>query len=332
MGRPTLETLGRAFTGSLIGMALVDLDGNWLEVNAALCRMVGRPADDLLGRPVYEITHLDDVRESYRHAELVAAGEPSTFEKRYLHADGSTVWVRVTSSVVFGDDEAPQARFSQIEDITERRAAERRLIVAEQRFRSAFDHASVGMALISVDGELLRANAALYAMLGHDEQSLQAAGLTGAVAPDDLREGVGLALGVLRGTASSYTHQARMIRSDGRTLVTRVTGSVVRDADGRAQHLVLQVEDVTAARDAEDVARLRLAQQTAVAWLGQRALAEPDLDALLEAATAVAAATLGVPFGSFMRLLPDGDTVDPVTMTGWETCRAGRSPCARPGA
>jgi diguanylate cyclase (GGDEF)-like protein len=100
-----------------------------------------------------------------------------------------------------------------------------------------------------------------------------------------------------------------------------VTGSVVRDADGRAQHLVLQVEDVTAARDAEDVARLRLAQQTAVAWLGQRALAEPDLDALLEAATAVAAATLGVPFGSFMRLMPDGDTVDPITMTGWDVPR-----------
>ncbi|UGS37511.1 sensor domain-containing protein [Capillimicrobium parvum] len=194
MGRPTLDTLGRAFTGSLIGMALVDLDGNWLEVNAALCRMVGRPADELLGRPVHEVTHPDDVRESHRTAELVAAGGSRTFEMRYLYADGSTVWVRVTSSIVCSDDGNPQAVFNQ-------------------------------------------------------------------------------------------------------------------------------VEDVTAARDAEEVARLRLAQQTAVAWLGQRALAEPDLDALLEAATAVAAATLGVPFGSFMRLLPDGDTVEPVTMTGWDVAR-----------
>jgi PAS domain-containing protein len=42
-----LETLGRAFTGSLVGMGLLDLDGRWLEVNPALCRLLGRDADGL---------------------------------------------------------------------------------------------------------------------------------------------------------------------------------------------------------------------------------------------------------------------------------------------
>jgi len=319
MGQSTiLETLGRAFTGSLIGMALVDLDGRWAEVNPALCRMLGRQPAELLGRPLREVTHPDDVRDSYRFREMVASGAPSAFEKRYLHADGSVVWVRVTSSIVEDERGAPQAIFSQVEDITQRRQNERRVSEAEQRFRSAFDHASVGMALVSVDGHLLRANAALHEMLGYDEAAMQGGRLALIVHPDDMREGVRLAAGVMRGSASRYTHEARITRADGEVLVTRTTGSVVRDADGRPQHLVLQVEDITAARRAEADAHLRLAQQTAVAWLGQRALAEPDLDALLEAATAVAAATLGVPLGAFMRLEADGDQVQPVTMIGWD--------------
>jgi PAS domain-containing protein len=56
-----LETLGRAFTGSLVGMGLLDLDGRWLEVNPALCRLLGRDADGLLGHSLLEVTHPDDV-------------------------------------------------------------------------------------------------------------------------------------------------------------------------------------------------------------------------------------------------------------------------------
>ncbi|HET6549498.1 MAG TPA: PAS domain S-box protein, partial [Solirubrobacter sp.] len=453
MARPTiLETLGRAFTGSRIGMALIDLDGCFVEVNPALCRMLGRPADELLGRSLDAVTHPEDLAAGrVRIAALAAGGtgDPTTYEKRYLRADGTTLWVRVTSSIALDDDGRPQAIFGQVEDITDRhlaeqqlresreafsrafedapfgmtlnsvapdegaqvlranaamcellhrapeqlvgmrpedlihpddlgrgvpewlrllagerdsvtnehrlrradgesvwvsgttsivraddgrplyalthvrdvtasREAERRLREAEQRFRSAFTHASVGMALLSIDGRVLRANAALTTMVGYPEEAMD---LTAVVHPEDLEEGRRLAAQVLRGTASRYTHQPRMTRVDGTVLKTRVTGSVVRNAEGEPLHLVVQVEDITAARTAEETAQLRLAQQSAVAWLGQRALDEPDIDALLEAAVAVAAATLGVPIGSFLRVAADGDTVESAASIGWNTPR-----------
>jgi len=314
----TIDALGRAFAGGRIGMALIDLDGHWLEVNPALCRMLGRPADEMLGRSLYEVTHPEDLPACHDRMRVLGAGgrsEPMMYEQRYVRSDGSTLWARVMASVALDDTGRPQTILSHIEDVTEGRLVRDHLREAEQRFRSAFDHASVGMALLSIDGRVLRANAALGEMLGHPTGDRW---LVASVHPDDLEEGHRLVRDVLRGVTSRYAHQPRMIRADGATLMTRVTGSVVRDADGHPLHLVIQVEDITATRTAEQVAQRRLAQQTAVAQLGQQALDEPDLKALLEAAVATAAATLDVSIGSLLRLAVDGDTVEVAAGVGWD--------------
>lgn len=113
-----LETLGRAFSGSLLAMALLDLDGRWLDVNPALCRLLGRTPEQLVGHSVLDVTHPEDRAASRERASRLAGAEAElTFEKRYLHADGSTVRARVTSTIVRDDDGRPQAIFSQLEDV-----------------------------------------------------------------------------------------------------------------------------------------------------------------------------------------------------------------------
>jgi PAS domain S-box-containing protein len=118
-----------AWAHSPIGMTMVSLDGDWLDVNDALCRLLGRDREELRGRVVERITHPDDLEVSIERLEtLVAVGEGSyTLDKRYLHADGTPVEVQLTTTLIPDDGGAPGYVLGQMVDLTEVRRAETQL-------------------------------------------------------------------------------------------------------------------------------------------------------------------------------------------------------------
>lgn len=103
MGR-TEARLRTTFEDAPIGMAITDLtsgpSGRWLEVNAALCRTLGRSAEALRQIEPASLVHPDD-RDFHEVAEIIA-GAPGhvDVERRYRHADGHYIWCRVVDSVV----------------------------------------------------------------------------------------------------------------------------------------------------------------------------------------------------------------------------------------
>lgn len=118
-----------AMAASGIGMAIVDLEGRWLEVNPALERMLGYPAAELVGRSVLEVSHPDDVADSRRHIAALAGGELPMLDarKRYLHRSGEVVWAQINVAVMRDADGAPCYFISQLRDIGKERAAEQAL-------------------------------------------------------------------------------------------------------------------------------------------------------------------------------------------------------------
>lgn len=119
-----------AFDGAGAGMALTDMSaanaGRYLQVNQALCNIVGYPAEDLLSRRLQDVTHPADRTPVI---DLPRTGIPASgltvhrLEKRYLHARGDEVWVSETLSVVGGEDGAPLYGITQVEDIGTIKAA-----------------------------------------------------------------------------------------------------------------------------------------------------------------------------------------------------------------
>src|SRR5215207_1869195 len=115
----------RGFADSSIGMGLLSADWHWFEVNDALCRMLGRPREELLGRSPAEITHPDDLLQSRAIVDRALTSEAEraqTFTKRYLRPDGQTVWTHVDS--IFVKRERREGYFfAQIRDVTAERHA-----------------------------------------------------------------------------------------------------------------------------------------------------------------------------------------------------------------
>ncbi|MDX2171078.1 MAG: PAS domain S-box protein [Deltaproteobacteria bacterium] len=114
-----------AFEDAPIGMALVGLDGHWLRVNQALCRIVGYDAEALVRLTFQDITHPDDLEADLALMRELLAGTRRDYqmEKRYFHRDGRIVWILLSGSLVRDDDGAPRYFVAQIQDITQQKQA-----------------------------------------------------------------------------------------------------------------------------------------------------------------------------------------------------------------
>jgi diguanylate cyclase (GGDEF)-like protein/PAS domain S-box-containing protein len=127
--REVRELFETAFGNAPIGMALVDMNGRWLQVNGALCRITGLAPDELKATTLDAITHPEDVGLAAEDMRSVLAGRiPSCqVEKRYRHAWGHFVWVLLTVSVVRDMKGRALYVINQIQDISERKERARQL-------------------------------------------------------------------------------------------------------------------------------------------------------------------------------------------------------------
>lgn len=145
--RASEEQFRSCFEQSPIGLALVGLDGRWLRVNNALCRIVGYSRDELLKIDFQTITHPDDLQADLDQVHALMDGRICKYqmEKRYFHKEGHIVWIRLSVSMVYGEDGQPLHFMSQIEDISEWKRADEALRTSEKRFRLAVDGANDGI-------------------------------------------------------------------------------------------------------------------------------------------------------------------------------------------
>jgi len=243
-----------AFENAPIGMALLTPEGRWSQVNPALCELLGYSEEELLELTFVDVTHPDDRSSSIRRRNKLKQGHASAtrIEKRYVRADDTVVWAAVSSTLVQSAAGELLYTVAQIEDVTERVRTRRALEEAEERFRSAFDYAPIGMALVDLDGRWLRVNPMLCEITGYTESELLACTFHDITHPDDLEKNLAEVQRVIGGERRAMRIEKRYLRPNGNTVWVRISSSLVRDADGNPLHFVSQIENVTDRRRAEE--------------------------------------------------------------------------------
>ena len=134
-------TLDAAFDAMPIGMALFNTDGEYVRVNAALCALLGRSPEELIGIRDQELTHPDDRQSDVDAAWRILNGELSTWqcEKRFVRPDGSVVWTLASLTFLRDEHGRPLCWVGQFQDVTELRRMASRDPLTDALNRRAFD-------------------------------------------------------------------------------------------------------------------------------------------------------------------------------------------------
>ena len=224
------------------GVVLYDLDLRCVLVEGRHMQDAGVVPADLVGRPMRDVVA----------RELLDVLEPAA--RRALHGEQSRVEACspltgrvVTSEVVPHRDEdgGIAGVLVTVRDVTEQRAAERATRDAEERFRLAFEHAPIGIALVSPEGRFLRVNGKLCEMTGYAEATLLARTFQDITHPDDLDADLEHVRAMVAGEIRAYEMEKRYFRADGSIVWVLLSVSLVRDADGAPRYFISQIQDIS---------------------------------------------------------------------------------------
>lgn len=202
---------------------------------------------------LYDTWHNCVIPEDHPAAEAALTatlehGAPYTPSFRIRRGDGALRYIQARARI-YSDAAGKPVRLVGInEDITERHQQEAALQESEERFRSTFSAAAIGMALVSLEGRFIQVNDALCKIVGYTAAELQQKTFQDITHPDDLEADLALAQELLDGIRASYQMEKRYFHKDGSIIWVLLSGATVRDSSGKVLYFIAQIQDITERR------------------------------------------------------------------------------------
>lgn len=259
------------------GIARVALDGTILSANARYAEILGLPHGKVVGLTTEAVSHPDDVEPTRRAlAEALETGG-AQLEKRYVHQDGSIVWVVISIRALTGPSGSVEGFIAVVVDISGAKAAEAALRESEARFRLMADTAPSPVWLTNTEGEVEFVNAALVEFYGRPAKDILGHVWREAIHAEDM-PAVNAIQARRRPQHQPYGFEARFLRADGAWRWMRVAVNPRFDPDGVFMGYVGLSFDVTDTHEAiELIARQERRQSFLLALTDSlRDLTSPD--------------------------------------------------------
>jgi len=257
--RESEERYRAVFENAAVGIDTLDRDGRIVQVNPALCNMLGYDEDELKELTFEEITYPDDRQISKQNLESLTIGEKDLYrlEKRYLRKDGEIVWAELSTSAIKDTNGNHAGMVAVIADITGRKRAEEAVQRSEKFLEQVVENIP-NMIFVKESENLrfVRFNKAGEDLLGYSREDL--------LGKNDY-DFFPLA------QADFFTARDRAVLTDGKLLdipeeeiETKLKGKRILhtkkipivDADGTAQFLLGISEDITERKQFEESQKL----------------------------------------------------------------------------
>ncbi|MEY4883577.1 MAG: hypothetical protein RIS34_1431, partial [Pseudomonadota bacterium] len=245
-----------SFNSAGVGMAITGLDGRWLQVNQALCEIVGYQEEELLTKTFQDLTYPDDLAGDLANLQTLLDGSAQSFrmEKRYVHHAGHTVWINLSVSLVRDASGSPLHTVAHMEDISQRKKLEQELSESEERYRRIVQTAEEGIWSIDAQAKTSFVNPKMAQMLGYTPDDMLGRALTDFM--DD--EGRTIAERNIERRRQGITeqHDFKFLRKDGSAFWSVVATNPILDAHGTYTGALAMITDITARKQDEEALRI----------------------------------------------------------------------------
>ncbi|WP_052051070.1 PAS domain S-box protein [Leptolyngbya sp. KIOST-1] len=251
--RESEERFRSTFEQAALGIIETDLNGHIVKINQKFCELLGYSAAELLSKTYMDLTHPSDVDADNDNVRRLLSGEQTAYvlEKRYLHRDGTVIWVSLAVSIVRDGLGRPQYLLGVVHDIRDRKRAEHALRESEERFRATFEQAAAGMVQGNLDGQLVRVNQRFCELLGYTHSELFLKSYIELTHPADVAADRAQVQRLLAGEASSFMMEKRYLRHDRSIVWATLSVSLVRDGTGEPQYFIAVIIDISDRKQTE---------------------------------------------------------------------------------
>ncbi|MGH9450221.1 MAG: PAS domain-containing sensor histidine kinase [Terriglobia bacterium] len=286
-------------------------DAYFAECNLAQARNLGfSSAEEVVGKRYRDVVPPPDLDEGRTEAFRSAVGSgfrSRTVEFRGLDRTGNTKHFLRTEIPIIENGMLVRA-WGITCDVTELKQAEDSLRESEVRFRTTFENAGIGIALMNLRGYPIQSNPTLQKTLGYSAAELCGMAFTEFTYPPDRELSWKLYRDLVAGQCDKYTLEKRYIKKGGQIMWARVTVSLVKDRNGEPDYAIGMVEDNTERKRAQEEVQRSFEQLRALAGRLQtireeerKRVAREIHDELGQALTAVK-----IDLTSLMRDVPGG--------------------------
>ncbi|RTZ03676.1 PAS domain S-box protein [Flavobacterium sp. GSP6] len=199
------EQFKDAFEYSAAGMALIDIDDNFVEVNEKLCEILGYSKKEFASLTSQEITYPKDLKNDFILKEQLNSGKISNFnlEKRFIHKNKSVIWMYISASIIKSSRNKTKRHIFQMINITDRKRIEKQnkilseennriktiqLNKAKNLYRLLADNTVDLVCLHNTDTSFKYVSPSIEKLLGYTPQSLIGKFPVDYAHPDDIEE------------------------------------------------------------------------------------------------------------------------------------------------
>lgn len=242
---------GFHFTG------LLDPAGIILEINRTALNFIGRSPEEVIGKPFWQPPWMPSSPEGQERVRMAvqraAQGEFIRYETQIVNVDGAVQDIDFSLKPIKNEAGEVILLIPEGRDITPLKRAQTALRESEQLFRQAIENAPVGMALVSLSGQLQRVNTALCQILDYSVEELLDRDVKLILTPDAEEQLRALHAQLLTHELNTYQTEVRLLDRNGRSVWTLVSGSAMFNADGEPQYFITQILDITASKEAREL-------------------------------------------------------------------------------
>lgn len=251
------NTLNAILSASVDHIYIFDRAGRYKYVSAGGSQILGFQPDQLVGKSWKDIGLPSNLMQPFdaQREEVVSTGQPLKSEIDFSTASGWRHYEYIITPLL-NQEQSIDGVVVVSRDTTKRKQAEEALRESEERFRTFFEEAPIGISVVDLQGRYLKVNKTYCEMLGYLEPELHQLTFAAITHPENLETDLHHAQQIFKGEIANYQLEKRYIKKNGEILWANLTATAIFDQDGQALYRLGMVEDISDRKRTQEALRI----------------------------------------------------------------------------